>query len=171
MFTAFFLQDLLTEELKQIFENDSFPDRDGSMAKLHVYKQFLPVVDVQDTEDEQEELESGLLDDTFEEVPVPYIQVILPGGKTSAVDEPGMANVLLYLCSYDKSEDRKGFEYILHMIQKIQERFEKNPAIDNYRCGDEILWEVSDHDDHPYYFGAMSMEFRIPAIKKEDRFC
>lgn len=171
MFTAFFLHDKLVEELERIFADHRYPCRDGSMMGLHVYKQFLPVVDVQDSEDIQEELESGLLDDVFGEVPVPYIQVILTGGKTSTVDERGTANILLYLCTYDKTEDRQGFQYILNMIQKIQERFEKDQMLDNYRCGDEILWEISDYDDHPYYFGAMSMEFSIPAVEKEDRYC
>lgn len=172
MFTAFFLQEALVEELKTIFKGEKFPDRNGGMSEVSVYEQFLPVIDVNDTEDSQEELESGLLDENLvDRIPVPYIQVILTNGKTSTVNEPGLVSVLLYLCVYDEGKMRNGFQYLLHMIQKIQEHFQKNPILEHYRCGDDILWEISEVDDHPYYFAAMAMDFETATISKEDRYC
>lgn len=171
MFTTFFLQTKIVEELERIFEKERYPDRTGTMTGIQVFEQFLPVIDVKDTDDDLENLENGLLDDNFSDVPVPYIQVIIPSGRTSTINEKGTVDVLLYLCAYDDSKDRNGFKYIINMIQKVLERFQKDVLLDGYRCGHEIIWELSDFDDHPYYFGAMLMEFEIKEIEKEDKYC
>lgn len=171
MFTEFFLQEKLEDELKKIFKEDRFPSRGGEMTGLSVYGQFLPITDAGQEEASQEELENGLPNERVEEIPVPYIQVILPDGKVNTANKPGTTNVLLYLCAYDNGKEREGYQYILNMIHRICERFQKNSAMGKYRCGEEILWELSEYDDHPYYFGAVAMEFQIPAIVKEDRYC
>lgn len=172
MFTAYFLQEVLVKELEKIFKDDRFPTRNGERSKITIYEQYLPILDTKDTEDTQEELESGLLEeDWFDKIDVPYIQVILAGGKASTVNEEGHASVLLYLCAFDESEMRDGYKYLLNMMQKIQERFQKNSRMDNYYCEKEIQWELAETDDHPFYFGAMSMDFRLEPIRKEDDFC
>lgn len=172
MFTEFFLQEKLAEELKNIFANDRFPDRNGELTEISVYKQFLPITDAGQMEDSQEELEKGLSGDRQEEIPVPYIQVIMEDGNVSTTNNPGTASVILYICAYDNGKEREGYQYLLNMIHRICERFQKNAAMGGgYRCGKEILWELSDADAHPYYFGALAMEFQILAINKEDRYC
>lgn len=171
MFTEFFLQEKLKKELEEMFKEDRFPGKDGKMTGLSVYGQFLPITDAAQMEVSQEELENRLPDESVEEIPVPYIQVILPDGKVNTANKPGMTNILLYLCVYDNGKEREGYQYLLNMIHRICERFQKNSAMGTYRCGEEILWELSEEDDHPYYFGAVAMEFQIQTIEKEDRYC
>lgn len=173
MFTAFFLQKKLKEELEKMFEEDRFPDKTGNKVKLNIYEQFLPVRKAEYTEKSQEELESGIQgDDTLDEKPFPYILVILPDGVQNTRNKPGRINVILYISLMDKKdENRAGYEWLLHIIQKICERFQKNVYLGNYKCGDEILFELSVQDEHPCYSGAVVMEFETPAIVKEDRYC
>ncbi len=173
MATAFFLQKALIGGLEKIFKSERYPSKNGDMTKLSIFEQSLPVVDAGGIDDEQEQPESGLLEleSACEATQAPYIQVILLGGKTSTVDMSGTADILLYLCVLDDGEKRDGYQYIVNMIQKIQERFSKNFMIEQYRCGEEIQWEIAGTDDHPFYFGAISMNFQIPAIRKEDDYC
>lgn len=170
MFTNFFLQEEMAEELRKLFAEDSFPDRNGKRTSLSVFRQFLPITDAEQ-DGEIRELENDFLGENQGDIPVPYIQVILPAGRISTADKPGTTNVLLYLCVYDDGKERKGYQYLINMVHRICERFQKNMYLGNYRCGEEIFWELSDEDDHPYYFGAIAMEFKIPAIEKEDNYC
>ncbi len=171
MFTAYFLQEALIKELKKLFEEQRFPDRTGEMTEINVFEQFLPILDVEDGGETQENLEGGLFGNVEEKMPAPYIQVILTGGKTSTVNQPSVVNVLLYMCIYDEGKLRNGYQYILNMIQKILERFQKDSMLDGYRCDKEIQWEIGDTDDHPFYFGAMAMDFEVAMIGKESDYC
>lgn len=171
MFTNFFLQEEMAEELRKLFSKDRFPDRNGKLTALSVYEQFLPITDAGQGEDSQEDLENGFLREGQGDIPVPYIQVILPTGRINTVNKPGTTNLLLYLCVYDDGKERKGYQYLINMIHRICERFQENICLGNYQCREEIVWELSDEDDHPFYFGAISMEFNTPTIKKEDRYC
>lgn len=172
MFTEFFLQKKLKEELEKIFKEDCFPDKNGEMVQLNIYEQFLPVKKAEYTDESQEELESGIQEDhIMDETPFPYILIILPDGNQNTRNKPGKTNVILYIGLLDKGEIRDGYEWLLNIIQKICERFQKNAFVGNYKCGDEILWELSTQDEHPYYHGAVAMEFETQAIVKEDRYC
>ncbi len=170
MFTNFFLQEEMAKELRKLFAEDRFPDRNGKLTGLSIFEQFLPITDA-GQDDDQEYLGNEFLEESQGDIPVPYIQVILPAGRINTADKPGTANVLLYICVYDDGKERKGYQQLINMIHRICERFQKNIFLGNYQCGDEILWELSAEDDHPYYFGAMAMEFKIPAIEKEDNYC
>ncbi len=172
MFTTFFLQENLKKELEEMFSNEHFKDKDGNMVSPSVYKQFLPVRDAKYTEESQEELESGLQGmDIVDEISAPFIVVILPDGTQNTRNKPGKVNVILYLGIVDKDENRAGYESLLHIIQKICERFSENTRLGKYQCGEEILWQISEKDEHPYYYGVVVMEFETPAIVKEDRYC
>lgn len=171
MFTDFFLQEEMEEELGKLFEGDRFPERSGKRTGLSIFKQFLPITDAGQDGDNQEHLENEFLEEIQGDIPVPYIQVILSEGRINTSNKPGTANVLLYLCVYDDGKERKGYQQLMNMIHRICERFQKNVFLGNYQCGDEIFWELSAEDDHPYYFGAMAMEFKTPAIEKEDNYC
>lgn len=172
MFTAFYLQEKLKEEIERIFKDDRFPDKNGELASLNVFKQFLPINDTEYTEESQEELEKGILDEEIMgKTPFPYILVILPDGIQNTKNKPGKTNVIVYIGIADKDNKRAGYEWLLNIIQKICERFQKNICLGNYRCGEEIQWELSGLDEHPFYFGALAMEFKTPAIEKEDNYC
>lgn len=172
MFTTFFLQDLLKKELEEIFKEDRFKDKNGEMVKLNIFKQFLPVQDTKYTGESQEELESSLSDmDNVDETSFPYIIVLFTDGKHNTRNKKGKVNVILCVGIIDKDEKRDGYEWVLHIIQKIGERFQKNFCLGNYLCGEEIQWELSGLDEHPFYLGAIGMEFETRKIEKEDKYC
>lgn len=171
MFTAYFLQKGLVEELERLFEDSRFPGRDGKMEKLNVFEQYLPILDANVEDADGESPESGLFENIEERMPAPYIQVILTGGKASTTGETGKAEVLLYLCIRDEGTLRNGYQYLLNMVQKILERFQKDSMLNGYRCLGEIPWEIDDADNHPFYFGAMSMVFEISGFGKESAYC
>ena len=61
------------------------------------------------------------------------------------------------------------------MIQKIEERFMKNPMLDNrfmFLNDDQhpFEWMQQLEESFPYYFGAVRMYFNTSAIRKEDKF-
>ncbi len=171
MFTPFFLQDVLAQELEGIFEKDRFLNKKGDLVKLNVYKQFLPVDEAGSADGRQEELESALLDDSQEQEPFPYILVILPDGKASTRQNMGTVNVLLYIGMWDEDKMRNGYQNVLHVIQMVCERFQKNSVVDGFHCKETIEWETSLMDEHPAYFGAIGMEFEIMRLNKEDDYC
>lgn len=176
MYTAFFLQKAMEEELEKLFENDRFPNKDGKMVQLSIFEQFLPVFKAQENEDDPEnelgDLDYGLTDSVDEDVPAPYVIVILTEGEASTVNEPGFANIILYICMFDDSMKRAGYQHVVHVIQRVIERFQKDFTLSaGYRCGEKISFEIAEVESHPYYFGMVSMDFRIKEIEKEDKFC
>lgn len=168
MFTTFFLQDIFIQELENIFKDDRFPGKNGDKVKLNVFKQFLPIRELIYSE----ETEGSILDASpLNEENFPYIMVVLLDGTQNTRNKHGITNLLLYFGLKDEDPNRAGYQSALHIIQAICERFEKDIYLSNYQCGENITWELSAEDDHPYYFGAMAMEFKIPAIEKEDNYC
>lgn len=168
MFTTFFLQDTLTQELENIFKDDRFPGMNGNKVRLNMFKQFLPIRE----SIYSEETEGSILDaSSLNEENFPYIMVVLLDGFQNTRNKNGITNLLLYFGLKDEDPNRAGYQSALHIIQAICERFEKDTYLGNYQCGENITWELSAEDDHPYYFGAIAMEFKIPAIEKEDNYC
>ncbi len=168
MFTTFFLQDILTQELENIFKDDHFLGMNGNKVRLNMFKQFLPIRESISLED----MGGSILDTSpADEENFPYIMVVLLDGIQNTRNKPGSTNLLLYIGIKDKDPNRAGYQSVLHIIQRICERFEKDVCLDNYQCGENIIWELSAEDDHPYYFGAIAMEFKIPAIEKEGNYC
>ncbi len=170
MFTSYFLQEELVEELEHLFQDMGFPDKDGNLQKMNVYKQFLPVRESGRMGDKQEDLENGLPDDELDQIPFPYIQVILEGGSVYTDGRSSTDYVLLYIGVRDDGKLRNGYGWVLTIIQKICERFGKDMLLGNYRCGEKIDWEISGNDEHPCYFGAMEMTFERLTMNKEDRY-
>lgn len=168
MFTTFFLQDIFIQELENLFKDDRFLGKNGDKVKLNVFKQFLPIRE----SIYSEETEGSILDASpLNEENFPYIMVVLLDGTQNTRNKHGITNLLLYFGLKDEDPNRAGYQSALHIIQVICERFEKDIYLSNYQCGENITWELSAEDDHPYYFGAMAMEFKIPAIEKEDNYC
>lgn len=170
MFIPFFLQGDLKKEIEKVFENDRFPDIHGNLVKLNIYKQSLPIRNIVDRGELQEDLESGLLDadEIAGELPVPYINIIFPGGVANTRNKPGKVSTMIYIGMYDDRDSREGYQWVVNVIQKICERFSKNFQCGNCLCGEEIEWEVSTGDEHPYYFGYMGLEFETPPVRKEN---
>ena len=89
--------------------------------------------------------------------------------------EPQEVFVTLLIGYFDDDAGNNGHKGVLGIIQKIQERFMKEPMLAKqfYFMNDEqhpFDWALQDEESFPYFFGAASMTFATAAIRKEDRF-
>ena len=162
------LQDDLVAELKELFQPflykvpmdlEDLDTEDGGAAAsvkrvpINVYSQALPVQQSDEEED-----------------PVPYLIVRLssgedPGGESSS----NTVKLVIIIGVWDDALDNQGHRDVLNIIQKIYERFSKNPCL-NHRSvyTGEFNWAAQEDGYFPYFFGACSMSFNIAAIRRED---
>lgn len=152
--TATMLQEEIVKELEAIFRGDLFKNSLGEYAKLNVYEQQLPIREDEDSPD-----------------PMPYIIVRLETGSTKSGTDPQEVLVTLLFGYFDDSPENNGHKGVLGMIQKVHERFEKQPMLANqFMFQDPFDWALQDEESFPYFFGAASMTFKTAAIRKEDKF-
>lgn len=152
--TATMLQEELVKELGVIFKDDLFKDSLGKYVKLNIYEQQLPIREDEDAPD-----------------PIPYIIVRLETGSTKSGTDPQEVLVTMLFGYFDDAPQNNGHKGVLGMIQKVHERFEKQPMLANqFMFQDPFDWALQDEESFPYFFGAASMTFKTAAIRKEDKF-
>lgn len=152
--TATILQEELVKELETIFHGDLFKNSPGEYVKLNIYEQQLPIREDEDAPD-----------------PMPYIVVRLETGSTKSGTDPQEVLVTMLFGYFDDAPENNGHKGVLGMIQKIHERFEKQPMLANqFMFQDPFDWALQDEESFPYFFGAASMTFKTAAIRKEDKF-
>lgn len=152
--TPLLLQEALVDELHKIFDGERFENTLGERVPLNVFEQQLPVIQSEDDTD-----------------PVPYALVRLETGKTESSDNPQEVSVTILFGIINQSSENNGHKDVLNLIQKIYERFEKNPMLANqYMFQDPFNWALQDEESFPYFFGATSMTFQTSAIRKEDKY-
>lgn len=149
-----FLQDDLNEELKEILKDSTFKDTNGERKKINVFSQDLPVESNREDEDED---------------PFPYIINKLDSGDIQSEESAHEVKVLLIIGIYDEDRNRQGYKDVLHIINKIYERFAKQNVLNKrYVVKVPFRWTLQDEDTHPYYFGGIEMSFDIPAVRREN---
>lgn len=152
--TAAVLQEKLCDEISLIFADDCFSDSSGERVKMNVFEQELPIRESDEDAD-----------------PVPYIIVRVEQGTTKSGNDAQEVLVTILIGYFDDNLKHNGHKGVLGIIQKIHERFEKNPMLAHmFIFQDPFDWALQDEDSYPYYFGAISMTFRTAAIRKEDRY-
>ena len=152
------LQKELMKDIGNIFEKDLFKDSLGKYVSLNIYAQNLPIREDEDAPD-----------------PVPYIVVRVLDGKVKGWVEAQEVQVMLILGCFDDNINNDGHEILLELIQKIEERFLKNPILSKQFMflNDEqhpFEWALQEEETFPYFFGAISMSFRTATIRKEDKY-
>ena len=149
------LQDELVEEMKVIFADDLFKSPMGERIPINVFAQSLPIEESDDDED-----------------PAPYIIVrIVKGDDEGSADSNHVVKMLFIIGIYDDDTKAQGHRTVLHIINKIYDRFKTDPNLNNkYVCDGPFVWEIQDDAYYPYYFGAVHTSFNIPAIRREDKF-
>lgn len=152
--TATMLQEEIVKELGVIFKGDRFKNSLGEYVNLNIYEQQLPIREDEDSPD-----------------PMPYIIVRIETGSTKSGTDPQEVLVTLLFGYFDDSPENNGHKGVLGMIQKVHERFEKQPMLANqFMFQDPFDWALQDEESFPYFFGAASMTFKTAAIRKEDKF-
>lgn len=152
------LQKELMKDIGNIFEKDLFKDSLGKYVSLNIYAQNLPIREDEDAPDS-----------------VPYIVVRVLDGKVKGWVEAQEVQVMLIFGCFDDNVNNDGHEILLELIQKIEERFLKNPILSKQFMflNDEqhpFEWALQEEESFPYAFGAISMSFRTPTIRKEDKY-
>ena len=151
-------------------------EKDGNRAEgkqLNVYSQRLPLRKTIVEEYTQEELENGLINDQRIDDDFPYIIVALNEGSIENESSAQEVSVLLYIGVYDNAENVNGHKDIINIIEKIYERFAKNPVLaKRYVFKYPMTWALQDEkedvDTYPYFFGGIEMKFETYAMVKED---
>jgi hypothetical protein len=110
--TAQILQEELVKEIGIIFKDDLFKDSAGEYIKMNVYEQNLPIRQDEDAPD-----------------PMPHVIVRLETGQDNGGVEPQEVFVILRIGYFDDDAENNGHKGVLGIIQKIQERFMKEPML------------------------------------------
>jgi hypothetical protein len=146
------LQIELAKEIEVITKDIVLHDPNGEVEQLKAFKQSLPIK----TDDESED-------------PYPYCIVRLMSGLTPDAMSAQEVKIILILGIYDDGVDAQGHQSILNIIQRIQERFFKNPVLANqFIMQQKYEWTLQDDDSYPYYFGGIEVAWTTSSIRRED---
>lgn len=153
------LQDAIISELNDLFIGDTFKDTDGGQKKLAVYPQDLPIPEANDDADASV-------------VSVPYAIVRISQGEISEMSSAAETDIVIVLCVYDDENNKQAYRDVLHIINKIQQRFMTTPNIGNFRFKTPFVWALQDDNEtYPFFFGAVKMTFETAiAFVVEDDF-
>lgn len=158
------MQDALVEEIKQLLQDRKYQKafKPKERVEMTVYPQAVPL-----------EFE---LDEISDEVIVskaPYMVVRLREGNSGNNNTGDKVQVYITTCIYDNNFDQQGYRSLMEIVEVIKQRFMTNPILANqYVCNtEEIGWVLPDEDEFPFYFSMITMQFEIPAIRREDMFC
>lgn len=144
-------------------EDDSSEDDDSSEKEtdyvqrraLRIYAQDVPINET---------------DDDFD--PAPYIIVRLKSGDDDGTaDGVNVVQVIFIICIWDDDNESQGFRDVLDIIQKIYMRFHQDPMLNNqFMYSGNFHWALQEDNYWPYFFGACTLNFNIPSIRRENEF-
>ncbi len=155
--TPIILQKELKKELEELFAGFySSADAEFKVRSVSVYEQNLQL------EMENEEMDGDK---------IPYIIVRLSEGELTQWDDTEQVKVILVFCTSDSDMKRDGYKDCMNMIQKVKERFLKNPQLGAYFNMElPMAWAIQEDESYPIYYGGMELNFACPAIRRESAF-
>lgn len=148
------LVDALAEELGRLYQDILLKDAAGNFTALRIFPQNLPIPQTND-------------DAEADDLPVPYCIVRLLKGKYPA-QGPNTASLLVVFCIYDDDPSQKGHRVVMNLINRLFERFAKQPYLKNFEFQPPFEWMLPDEDEYPFYVGGAQMLFSLPGIVRED---
>lgn len=176
--TPFFLMQALKEEIERITDDMCFmkprnPEADPEYVKMQVFEQALPIP--------KKNVRAGgvaletidYLDENTEDAVYncPWAVVKADAGKIPGVNANQNVTVAVCFGIFNDSTENNGHQEILNLIQRVYERFAKDPILaGSYTCTCEFEWALQDEDTYPYYFGAVGMSFEFMGVRRENRF-
>lgn len=104
--------------------------------------------------------------------PAPYVIVRLKSGDDDgSADGVNVVQVIFIICIWDEDNDSQGYRDVLDIIQKIYVRFHKEPMLNNqFMYAGNYHWALQEDNYWPYFFGACTLNFNIPSIRRENEF-
>ena len=176
--TPFFLMQALKEEVERITNDMRFmepknPGEDPEYVKMQVFEQALPIPE-KNTRTDGAALETiDYLDGNTEDAVYncPWAVIKVDAGKIPGINANQNVTVAVCFGIFNDSLENNGHQEILNLIQRVYERFAKDPILaGSYTCTCEFEWALQDEDTYPYYFGAIGMSFEFMGIRRENRF-
>ena len=109
-------------------------------------------------------------DDDFD--PAPYVIVRAKSGDDDGTaDGVNTVQIILIIAIWDDDNDSQGYRDVLDIIQKIYIRFHKEPMLNNqFMYAGNFHWALQEDNYWPYFFGACTLNFNIPSIRRENEF-
>lgn len=149
------LQEGIKKRLEALFEKNQYQrppktkEDEGKKyySPLNFYSQNLPIKNSKD------------------DSPYPLVLVKLMTGSKPNLQSEHNINVQIAVGMYNNSKADEGHRDVATVLSFAIEHFEKNPLVEGMfelNLDSPIDWELSDEDTFPYYFGAVSMHFKIP---------
>ncbi len=162
------VQEALCDEIEKVLSDMVFTDPQEKNAKMKAYPQSLPKRDEAQMTPAEDEEYTGEGEYQFED-PFPYTVVKI---DTGTIADPVVVNTVLIVGIYDSNKKNQGHRTVLNIIQKINERFSKNPTLAGaFRMSeDSFKFAMPEEDSYPYFFGAINMSWQAPAFRREDKF-
>ena len=194
--TARGLQKAVMEDLDRLFQGDRFRTPDGGMAAPKAYAQFLPKrqthsIGIREAEDdgypealeeaqeeqtdtpepeaaeEPQEPEEGEATELEDDDPFPYIIVRIDSGDIRSQDDAHLVTMVLIPGIYDPDPENNGHLAVLEICERIQAHYQENPVLGGATFVDPFRYALQDEESFPYFFGACSLTFKLPAPRTE----
>lgn len=147
------LQDDVAKDLQKVFKEYKYKDSEGKLVPLHIYTQNVPVNSTDDNDDL-----------------TPYIIVRVNGGYDSGLEDSSYeVDLVIIVGLWDNDPKNQGYRDLISILNKVYERYSKNPITDagtGSFCGG---WNFAMQEDayFPYHFAAATMKFNIAAVRRE----
>ena len=172
------LQQELSKELEKILADMKLKQPSSlELVPIKAYGQTLPIPEpLKNTKtysnDDLPEEEA----DIQKAFPFPWALVKLDRGIVTGIGGPQIVSVVIVFGIFDDREENQGHETVLIMIERIMERFAKDPLLSGQLTVVPIdenhmfNWSLQDESTHPYFYGALEMAFSTPGFQREDRY-
>lgn len=158
--TPFSLQEDLCREIEKITDGMFFAGEGQKGVSLKAYAQALPL-----------KKETAGWNGEVGENPeyFPYAVVRIESGK---IADPVVIQTSVFLGIFDDSEKNQGHKKILNIIQRMNERFSKNPILSGVFRMQEGSFEFAlpDEDEYPCFFGGVMMRWETAPYRREDKY-
>lgn len=172
------LQKQLAGELEKIMQDMLFQQPDSTeLVKMKAYRQALPIpqriektypYNSDDLPDEESGYKMGY--------PFPWALIKLDRGTVEGIGGNQKISVLIIFGIFNDSLENTGHEAITIMIERVMERFSKDPLLAGQMTAAPVdenhmfNWSLQDEDTYPYFYGALEMAFWMPGFQREDRY-
>lgn len=174
--TPLFFQDALAKEIEKITADMRFiAPKTKEMVQMKAFSQSLPIKEYSEGNEENNEY-SGSFDYDSEQMndPIfkcPWCVVKIEGGDIPGINEWQTIQVAICFGIFNEDPRNQGHREILNLIQKVYSRFAVDPILDSqYTCSGEFEWAIQDEDTYPYFFGAISTNFKFAGYRRENKF-
>lgn len=159
----YLLQLALAKEMANIASDMRFhtpiEGKEDAEVPLNIYIQSLPVPQPDNSEITEETIDYIGGEGENAILATPWCNIKIDSGHIGKNVDPSVKIAFIFGI-YNPDKQKTGYQEILVLIQRIYERFAKDPLLDGqYQNSGEYEWEIAEDDTYPYFFGVSVTEF------------